>query len=101
MIHPPKALLDLLVRAVEAWEHRLVTDGFAPLRETWLERAAGLGQPVVARMTNREVKGIFDGIDERGFIVVGTDSGPVSLPAADLDFGSGEREMEGSDAARD
>ncbi len=99
MTHPPEALLDLLGRAVEAWEYRLVAEGFEPLRKTWLERASGLGKPVVARMTNREVRGIFSGIDGRGFIVVETDDGPVSLPAAELDFEADSREMEGLDAA--
>src|ERR1700681_1825875 len=38
--------------------------GFAEIRRLWLERAAGLGQPVAIRTAGAPIEGIFDTIDE-------------------------------------
>src|SRR6266481_8050326 len=40
--------------------------GFAEIRRLWLERAAGLGQPVAIQIGGSTVEGRFDGIDQSG-----------------------------------
>lgn len=44
--------------------------GLAAIREDWLQRARGVGQPIVARLPNEEVHGIFERLDEQGALVL-------------------------------
>jgi BirA family biotin operon repressor/biotin-[acetyl-CoA-carboxylase] ligase len=83
----PEAFLDLLAPAVAHWEARLVNEGFAPLRNAWLARAARLGESVTARLPGREIDGRFETIDDSGALVLMTPQGRVSLPAAEIHFG--------------
>ncbi len=50
----------------EIWRAR----GFAPVRDAWLARAAGLGSRIRARLSNEEVWGVFEGIDETGALML-------------------------------
>jgi BirA family biotin operon repressor/biotin-[acetyl-CoA-carboxylase] ligase len=84
----PEDFLELLAPAVQGWEERLRADGFAPLRAAWLARAARLGEPVTARLPDRAVTGRFETIDQAGALVLATATGRVTLPAADVQFGS-------------
>jgi BirA family biotin operon repressor/biotin-[acetyl-CoA-carboxylase] ligase len=63
--------------------------GFGEIRRLWLERAAGLGQPVAIRSGGSTVEGTFDTIDETGCLVVRTSDGKrVPISAGDVYFGS-------------
>ncbi len=63
--------------------------GFGEIRRLWLERAAGLGQPVSIQSGGAAVEGTFDGIDETGCMIVRTAAGkPVPISAGDVYFGS-------------
>jgi BirA family biotin operon repressor/biotin-[acetyl-CoA-carboxylase] ligase len=63
--------------------------GFAEIRRLWLERAAGLGQPVAVRAGGATVAGTFDTIDDTGCMIVRTSSGDrVPISAGDVYFGS-------------
>lgn len=82
----PARMLDALAPAIAAWEARLRRDGFAPLRAAWMARAARLGQPIRARTSRDEHRGIFDGIDGTGALLLRTASGTLAIPAADVFF---------------
>jgi BirA family biotin operon repressor/biotin-[acetyl-CoA-carboxylase] ligase len=82
----PEALLDRLAPAFAAWEARLVTEGFGPLRAAWLAGAARLGEPLVARLPDRSVSGRFETIDGTGALVLATQAGRVVLAAAEVHF---------------
>lgn len=82
----PEVLLDALAPAFARWEARLASEGFAPIREAWLARAARLGEPVTARTGRMTLNGIFDTIDSTGAIVLRTTKGIEILPAADIFF---------------
>ena len=82
----PEDLLDLLAPAVTRWETRLRAEGFAPVREAWLARAARLGEPLRARTPAHEFEGRFETIDATGALVLATASGRVALPAAEIRF---------------
>lgn len=82
----PETLLDALARAFERRERQFVTDGFAPIREAWLAHAARLGEPIVARTGQAQHHGIFTGIDDSGALILMTDAGRITLPAADVFF---------------
>jgi BirA family transcriptional regulator, biotin operon repressor / biotin---[acetyl-CoA-carboxylase] ligase len=86
----PGALLDRLAPAYSFWEERLAAGGFAAIRAAWLESAAGLGRPVVARMPGRSVSGLFETIDAGGALVLQTARGRVSVSAADVHLAAGD-----------
>ena len=79
-------LLDHLAPAFDRWETRLRTDGFAPLRAAFLDRAARLGERVRARTPSVTHEGRFETIDADGALVLSTLQGPVTVPAADVFF---------------
>jgi BirA family biotin operon repressor/biotin-[acetyl-CoA-carboxylase] ligase len=63
--------------------------GFGEIRRLWLERAAGLGQPVAVRTGSSTVAGTFDTIDDTGCMIVRTPSGErVPISAGDVYFGA-------------
>jgi BirA family transcriptional regulator, biotin operon repressor / biotin---[acetyl-CoA-carboxylase] ligase len=77
----------------DAWaECRGIWDdgrGFAEIRLKWLERAAGLGQPVSIVSGGSTVTGAFDTIDESGCMIVRTSDGRrMPISAGDVYFGS-------------
>jgi BirA family biotin operon repressor/biotin-[acetyl-CoA-carboxylase] ligase len=84
---------DLFVELSDAWaESRGIWDngrGFDEIRRLWLERAAGLGEPVAVRAGASIVEGIFDTIDEQGCLIVRkADGHRVPISAGDVYFGS-------------
>ena len=84
---------ELFAELSDAWaEFRGIWDkgrGFGEIRRLWLERAAGLGQPVAIHSAGATVEGTFDGIDETGCMIVRTAGGKqVPISAGDVYFGS-------------
>ncbi|MBO6804303.1 MAG: biotin--[acetyl-CoA-carboxylase] ligase, partial [Thalassospira sp.] len=68
-------LISTYVARVAHWLPIWEQDGFAPIREAWLARGYGIGKPVVARLTERELQGTFVGLDEGGELILREDSG--------------------------
>jgi BirA family biotin operon repressor/biotin-[acetyl-CoA-carboxylase] ligase len=84
---------ELFAALSDAWvEYRGIWDngrGFAEIRQKWLQRAAGLGQPVSIRSGGSTVSGSFDTIDEQGCLIVGTSDGRrVPISDGDVYFGA-------------
>jgi BirA family biotin operon repressor/biotin-[acetyl-CoA-carboxylase] ligase len=84
---------ELFAELSDAWtDFRGLWDGgrgFGEIRRLWLERAAGLGQPVAIQAGGTRVEGTFDGIDETGCLIVRTAGGKlVPISAGDVYFGS-------------
>jgi BirA family biotin operon repressor/biotin-[acetyl-CoA-carboxylase] ligase len=52
------------------WYETWRGQGFAPIRDAWLARAANLGSRIRARLTNGETSGVFEGIDETGALLL-------------------------------
>jgi BirA family biotin operon repressor/biotin-[acetyl-CoA-carboxylase] ligase len=62
--------------------------GFGEIRRKWLERAAGLGEPVSIQSGGSMVTGTFDTIDEAGCLIVRTAEGKrLPIAAGDVFFG--------------
>jgi BirA family biotin operon repressor/biotin-[acetyl-CoA-carboxylase] ligase len=65
------ALFETLRRTMAArlmeWDRG---EGFAAIRGAWLARAAGLGQPMRARLPDCEVSGVFEALDPAGRLVL-------------------------------
>ena len=63
-------------------------DGFSPIRDAWLARAAGLGAPIRVRLTDSETSGIFEGIDATGALILReTLDRARTIAAGDVFFG--------------
>jgi len=82
----PEALLDHLAPAFAGWEDCLRLDGFAPVREAFLARAARLGERIRARTPAVTHEGRFETIDAHGALILLTPQGRESIPAADVFF---------------
>lgn len=82
----PEDFLDLLAPAFAAWEARLLAEGFEPIRQAFLARAARLGETIIARTGNAEITGRFEGIDPTGALILTTAAGRQAVPAADVYF---------------
>ena len=63
-------MLENLVRTFADTRAAWRTSGFAPLRTAWLHGAAGLGEPLVARLGREEVHGIFAGLADDGALLL-------------------------------
>jgi BirA family biotin operon repressor/biotin-[acetyl-CoA-carboxylase] ligase len=64
------------------WYDIWMTDGFTPIHDAWLARAAGLGTRIRARLTNGETSGVFEGIDDTGALILREGQGRVRTIAA-------------------
>jgi BirA family biotin operon repressor/biotin-[acetyl-CoA-carboxylase] ligase len=86
----PEQLLTVLAKAMQRrltqWQQG---EGFAAIRADWLQRAAGLGEPIKVRLPEREFTGRFRGLDEAGRLQVEEAGGVVSVTAGEV-FGLGE-----------
>src|SRR6266568_1678727 len=84
---------ELFATLSDAWaEFRGIWDngrGFSVIRQLWLDRAAGLGEPVAIQAGGSAVEGTFDTIDDTGCLIVRTADGRrVPISAGDVYFGS-------------
>lgn len=82
----PGRFLDVLAPAYARWEAVFVSQGFAPLREGWLSRAAKIGEPIRARTGKDTHYGVFETIDSSGNLILLTAAGRLSIPAAEVFF---------------
>ena len=82
----PDVFLKLLAPAFAKWDAQLMTFGFTPIRNSWLEDAARLGETITARLPNEEITGRFETVDENGYLILNTAKGLRSIAAADVFF---------------
>lgn len=84
----PSALAQSL--DVAFWAHYDLwrSQGFAPLRAAWLERAAGLGQAITVRLPKETISGVFEGLDDTGGLVLRMETGTRMINAGDVYFGA-------------
>lgn len=78
--------LDALAPAFARWEGQLLAEGFAPIRQAWLARAARLGERIVARTMRHDFDGLFEGIDMSGALILHSGGTRHAIPAADVFF---------------
>lgn len=70
-------LLALLLTRLETWTERYVAEGFGPVREAWIDRAAYLGEPVTVVAPDATWHGVALDVDERGALRVQRPDGSV------------------------
>ncbi|MXY34286.1 MAG: biotin--[acetyl-CoA-carboxylase] ligase [Boseongicola sp. SB0676_bin_33] len=82
----PEELLARLAGAMAEDEALLDREGFGPVRNAWLSRAARLGDTLTVRTGTAEITGVFETLDEAGQLVLRTSAGQVAIPAGDVSF---------------
>ncbi len=84
--------LTAFCRHFLTWINRWLDEGFAPLRQAWLIRAKGVGEPIEARLGDGStLAGVFEGLDERGALLLRTTGGVRTIDHGDVFFGAGQR----------
>lgn len=71
----PRDLLTHLAAAFTHWRVEWAEQGFAPIRTAWLDRAAGVGSRIVARLGNESPEGLFAGLADDGALLMRLDDG--------------------------
>jgi BirA family biotin operon repressor/biotin-[acetyl-CoA-carboxylase] ligase len=84
---PTPAPLDVLLQIrtrLMIWDARLTEEGFAPLREAWLDRAHRLGEHARVAIGEQVREGKLNGLTERGELELLTAEGLVLIAAGDI-----------------
>jgi BirA family biotin operon repressor/biotin-[acetyl-CoA-carboxylase] ligase len=80
--------LARLAASFAKWYETWRANGFSPLRDAWLARAAGLGTRIRARLSDGEIWGMFEGIDETGALILREAHGKTrAIAAGEVFFG--------------
>ena len=77
-----EAMLNTFLRCFEARYDVWCENGFAIIRDCWLERAVGLGQKITVRLPTKEIRGIFEGLDASGSLILARNDGVRELITA-------------------
>lgn len=84
----PLAALEVLAAAFERWRGAWTTQGFAPIAAAWSTRATGIGERCEARLPNRTVNGVAEGLEPDGALRLRLDDGALErITAGDVFFG--------------
>lgn len=60
-------------------------DNFASIREAWLRRASGVGEEITVRLNDRELHGLFSGLDAAGRLLLShSENGTSVISAGDV-----------------
>lgn len=84
----PEALFAAFAPRLAAWANRLAREGFAPLREAWLQGAHGIGGDITAEHQGARVPGRFEGLSETGELLLAAepDGRLLRVAAGDVFF---------------
>ncbi|MDH3700471.1 MAG: biotin--[acetyl-CoA-carboxylase] ligase [Alphaproteobacteria bacterium] len=81
-------VLPVFLTALHGWRTRWETAGMAPVRDAWLNRAHGLGKEMTVRLPDREIRGLFGGMDQTGALLLDLADGTrQTISAGDVYFG--------------
>lgn len=78
----PEEAVERLSARFEHWRAVWARDGFAPIRETWLARAWGLGERCTARLEGETIEGVFADLAEDGSLRLDLNDGRRRLVSA-------------------
>lgn len=84
----PIDAIEVLASRFEAWRTLWATQGFDPIAKGWALRAHGLGERCEARLANRTLVGVAEGMDPDGALRLRLDDGALErITAGDVFFG--------------
>jgi BirA family biotin operon repressor/biotin-[acetyl-CoA-carboxylase] ligase len=78
----PLAAATQLIEKFDGWHRIWKAKGFEPIRQAWMARAKGRGEPIIARLADRETEGMFEGLDRDGNLIIRLQSGAKQLISA-------------------
>lgn len=83
-------VLQAYLRNFAVWYGRWLEQGFAPIREAWLRRAMGIGQPVIVKLGDKVLNGVFADLDKDGVMLLDQGDGGEwrKITAGDVFFPS-------------
>jgi BirA family biotin operon repressor/biotin-[acetyl-CoA-carboxylase] ligase len=92
----PEQLLQPLCASLAAYLEAWRRDGFDAIRAAWLDHAAGLGEPITARLADGATRsGRFNGLDRDGALLLDG----ARILAAEVFFAQGKLGREMADAS--
>ena len=68
------------------WMQRWQREGFQPIRQAWLEKAADLDSVINVDLGERRLTGIFKGLNSHGALELETENGVRTIGAGDVYF---------------
>ena len=81
----PEAFAGWLLQALQGWRTRYVTEGFAPVRATWLAAAHAPGERIVVGAGAQRVHGAFRGLGDDGTLLLDGPEGELAITAGELE----------------
>ena len=89
ILEMPEPVLAILAAKYSDWSKRHDQEGFAPIRETWLARAARIGERVTVSLANERFSGYAEDLGVDGALIVRLKSGYIRrVHAGDIFFES-------------
>jgi BirA family biotin operon repressor/biotin-[acetyl-CoA-carboxylase] ligase len=70
-----ESVLPQFVGHLADWYDRWRDQGFAPVRDAWLEKAAGLAEEIEVRLSNETIRGRFERLDADGALILALPGG--------------------------
>ena len=85
----PDEALTVLAEAFDESLSLWMAQGFAPIRQAWLDHAAGFGGPCTARLERDTVTGVAENLDADGALLLRLPGGELRrITAGDVFFGT-------------
>jgi BirA family transcriptional regulator, biotin operon repressor / biotin---[acetyl-CoA-carboxylase] ligase len=82
-------LFSLILSGFHRWLALWREQGFEPIRDAWLKRAMGLEKPIIARLPQEVITGLFKGLNRDGALELEQLDGKIRLvTAGDVFFAS-------------
>lgn len=75
-------VLEAFSRHFLTWVNRWLDDGFAPVRQSWLNHAHAKGEEIRVRLPRESLTGTFQDLDERGALVLALADGETRVISA-------------------
>jgi BirA family biotin operon repressor/biotin-[acetyl-CoA-carboxylase] ligase len=80
----PKIMIAAFIRHLAEWLAMWREEGFGPIRDAWLSRAAGLGEPIQVRLERDTLEGRFLDLDVDGALLLGLPGGSRRVAAGEV-----------------
>lgn len=80
----PPVMAAVFIRHFAAWLTTWREGGFGPIRDAWLARAMGLGEPIQVRLESDTLAGRFLDLDEDGALLLGLPEGNRRIAAGEI-----------------